>query len=58
MLKVKSAEGGNSDSFVWVDAVKADCSLLECKAAPLFESALVEKEINVLLVKFAYSFIV
>ena len=58
MLKVKSAEGGNSDSFVWVDAVKANCSLLECKVAPLFESTLVEKEIKVLLVKFAYSFVV
>ena len=55
MFEVKSAEGGDSDPFVWVDAVEADCALVEGEATPLFECALVQKEVDVLLFKHAHS---
>ena len=55
VFEVKSAEGGDCDPFVWVNAVKADCALVEGEATPLFECALVEEEVEVLLVKHAHS---
>ena len=58
VFEVKSAEGGDGDPFVGVYAMKTDCTLVESEAAPLFEGALVEEEVEMFLVEGVHSLLV
>ena len=53
MLQIKFSQRSNSYSLVRKGAVEQNCTLQHSFSSPLFQSAPISEEVDVLLVKFA-----